>query len=119
MVHPMRHKARRLRRDATLAEQRLWQAIRNDALGVPFRRQHPIPPWIADFAAPRAMLIVEVDGGQHGGQRDAVRDAALTAAGWRVLRVWNNDVLGNLDGVLLAISAALPPAIPSPATQTP
>jgi very-short-patch-repair endonuclease len=96
----IRRTARRLRRDSTLAEHKLWQALRNDALGVPFRRQHPIPPYIADFAAPSLGLIVEVDGGQHAGDADAERDAALAAAGWRILRLWNNDVVGNLTGVL-------------------
>ena len=67
---------------------------------MPFRRQHPIPPYITDFAAPSLRLIVEVDGGQHSDGVDAERDAALTQAGWHVLRVWNNDVVGNLDGVV-------------------
>ncbi|WP_270934057.1 endonuclease domain-containing protein [Falsiroseomonas oryzae] len=99
--------ARRLRRDTTHAERTLWQALRHDALGVRFRRQHPIPPYVADFAAPRARLIVEVDGGQHGGRDDAERDAALRAAGWHVLRFWNNEVLSNTAGVVQRIAEAL------------
>jgi very-short-patch-repair endonuclease len=77
MVAPIRHRARRLRRDQTLAEHRLWQALRSDAPGVPFRRQHPVPPYVVDFACVGARLIIEVDGGQHAGDADAARDAAL------------------------------------------
>ncbi|PWS37279.1 hypothetical protein DFH01_10535 [Falsiroseomonas bella] len=100
-------KARRLRNAMTDAERKLWQALRFDALGVRFRRQHPVPPYVADFAAPAAMLIVEVDGGQHGGDADAARDAALRGAEWRVLRFWNDEVLGNRDGVIQRIAEAL------------
>ena len=107
MVAPLRKTARRLRRDSTLAENRLWQALRDDALGVPFRRQHPIPPYVADLAAPSVRLVVEVDGGQHGGPDDAVRDAFMQATGWRVLRFWNNEVLSNMEGVLHVIAEAM------------
>jgi very-short-patch-repair endonuclease len=99
--------ARRLRGEPTAAERKLWRALRHDALGVRFRRQHPIPPYFADFAAPGARLVVEVDGGQHGGEMDAVRDAAMGAAGWRVLRFWNNEVMANLDGVVARIIEAV------------
>jgi very-short-patch-repair endonuclease len=91
--------ARRLRRDATEAEKALWAMLRDDALGVRFRRQHPIPPHFADFACVLLKLVIEVDGGRHGGAADAVRDATLAARGWRMLRYWNNDVLSNRDGV--------------------
>ncbi|PWS36800.1 hypothetical protein DFH01_16865 [Falsiroseomonas bella] len=100
-------RARGLRGAGTDAEARLWAALRRDALGARFRRQHPVPPYVVDFACVEALVIVEVDGGQHGGARDARRDAALSAAGWLVLRYWNNDVLGNLEGVLEDISRHL------------
>jgi very-short-patch-repair endonuclease len=52
--------------------------------------------------------VIEVDGGQHAeSAADAVRDARLVAEGYRVLRFWNNDVLGNLEGVLLTIQLEL------------
>jgi primosomal protein N' (replication factor Y) len=92
--------ARRLRRDSTVAEQKLWRALRASALGVRFRRQHAIGADIADFACVEAMLVVEVDGGQHGGKADAERDGRMRDAGWRVARYWNNDVLDNLDSVV-------------------
>jgi very-short-patch-repair endonuclease len=108
MADPMlRDASRRLRRDATNAERRLWHCLRSNALGVRFRRQHPIPPYIADFACITARLVIEVDGGQHGDTRDAARDAAMQAAGCHLLRFWNNDVLNNIDGVLHRISEAL------------
>lgn len=61
----------------------------------------------ADFASHRAKLIIEVDGGQHGGEADAKRTAILTDEGCRVIRFWNNDVLGNADGVWTVIDGAL------------
>jgi very-short-patch-repair endonuclease len=100
-------RARRLRRDPTDAERALWHALRRNALGVGFRRQHPIPPYVADFACVEARIVVEVDGGQHGGPRDATRDAAMHAAGWRVLRFWNDEVLRNRAGVVTRIQDAL------------
>ena len=99
--------ARSLRRSLTTSERRLWHALRRNALGVPFRRQHPIPPYIADFAASSVWLIVEVDGSQHADGADAVRDAALLAAGWRVLRFWNNEVMANLEAVLVRVTEAI------------
>ena len=100
-------RARRLRRDSTDAERALWHALRRNALGANFRRQHPIPPYVADFACVEARIVVEVDGGQHGGPRDTTRDAAMHAAGWRVLRFWNDEVLHNKAGVLTRIKEAL------------
>jgi very-short-patch-repair endonuclease len=106
-----KYRARQLRREMTDAERRLWKHLRNDQLGgCTFRRQHPIPPYVADFACVDARVVVEVDGGQHAdSHRDAARDAFLVQHGWRVLRFWNNDVLANTEGVLLQILAALAP----------
>jgi very-short-patch-repair endonuclease len=101
--------SRRLRRDSTNAERILWQRLRANTFGVRFRRQHPIPPYIADFAAPTIRLVIEVDGGQHGGAADAERDATMTAAGWRIMRFWNNEVHDNLEGCLQRIAAAVAP----------
>jgi very-short-patch-repair endonuclease len=101
-------RARALRRTMTDSERALWRLLRSRALAnAKFRRQHPIPPHVADFACVAARLVVEVDGGQHGGAPDAARDAALRRAGWRVLRVWNHEVLANPAGVLEVIATAL------------
>ena len=83
----------------------MWARIRRKALdGFRFRRQHSIGPYVADFTWLEAMLVVELDGDQHGigrePERDAVRDAFIEAEGFHVLRVWNHDVYGNIDGVL-------------------
>jgi very-short-patch-repair endonuclease len=99
-----------MRRDPTIAERRLWQALRARHLaGTKFRRQAPIGAYIVDFVAPTAKLIVEVDGGQHAGtsERDLARTRALEAEGYRVIRFWNNDIIDNLDGVLQAIVDSL------------
>lgn len=69
----------------------------------------PIGPCIADFACYGARLVVELDGSHHAGSaRDLTRDAWRRRDGYRLLRVWNNDLTGNADGVLAAIRAALP-----------
>jgi very-short-patch-repair endonuclease len=96
-----------LLRNMTEAERALWRELRHDRLGCRFRRPHPIPPYIVDFACLVAKLVVEADGGQHADSRDQQRDAYLRRQGWRILRFWNNDVLQNRTGVLQTIAAAL------------
>lgn len=92
----------------TQAERKMWAALRNRGVaGVKFRRQHPIGPFIADFAAVELKLIVEIDGGQHGQETDARRSRYLEAQGWRIVRYWNNDVLGNIDGVIQDLTERL------------
>src|SRR5579872_4882043 len=101
--------SRRLRRDATMAEQRLWYRIRSrSTLGMKFVRQEPIGPYIVDFVCREYRLIIEVDGGQHAeNERDVVRDHWLHDHGYRVMRFWNNEVLENTEGVLETIADAL------------
>jgi very-short-patch-repair endonuclease len=70
-------------------------------------RQYPIGPYIADFAARQAHLVIELDGGQHGSERDAARTMLLEQFGYRVIRFWNNDVLANTDGVVEVIRREL------------
>jgi very-short-patch-repair endonuclease len=103
----IRIKARQLRRDQTDAEQRLWAKLRDRQLGgAKFRRQHPIGPFVADFCCPQRKLVVELDGGQHaeGVAADQKRSRFLKAQGYRVLRFWNHDVLGNTEAVLERIA---------------
>jgi very-short-patch-repair endonuclease len=104
---PPQHRAfaRSMRADSTKAENVLWQALRNKQLGgLKFKRQVPLEGYIIDFVCFEARLIVEVDGGQHSeSQSDAARDRHFEAAGFRVLRCWNDEVLKNIDGVCLAI----------------
>ncbi len=101
---------RKLRRDSTEAEKVIWRALRNRRLnGHKFRRQHPIGKFVADFCCMEAMLIVEIDGGQHDRQAeaDARRTSELERQGYRVVRFWNNEVLGNLEGVLTVLRQEL------------
>ena len=101
--------ARRLRRNSTTAEQRLWPRLRSRGLiGVKFVRQIPIGPYIVDFVCREHGLVVEVDGGQHAeNEYDTARDRWLRDHGYRVLRFWNNDVIENTDGVLESIASSL------------
>jgi len=97
-----------MRSHPTDAEHRLWHLLRAKRLAEwKFRRQAPIGPFTPDFVCHAAKLIVEADGGQHGGTRDARRDAWFESQGFRVLRFWNNDIFTNEEGVLTAIVAAL------------
>jgi very-short-patch-repair endonuclease len=100
-----------MRQTMTDAEARLWLRLRKPGVaGLRFRRQAPIGPYIVDFFCPQHRLVVEVDGGQHGddgeAERDRERDAWLAEQGYRVVRVWNNDVMENIEGVCDAIAAA-------------
>jgi very-short-patch-repair endonuclease len=111
--------ARTLRRSQKDAERKLRLLLRDRRLaGFKFRRQHPIGPFIVDFCCTEARVIVELDGGQHALRRDsdAARSRYLAGQGYRVLRFWNNEVLGNTSGVLERIveSLTLNPDRPSP-----
>ena len=116
--------ARRLRRDATPAERKLWAALKVlEPLQGHFRRQAPIGPYFADFAHHGLRLVVEVDGEQHGHpsgiEHDGIRTAYLERCGYRVLRFWNNEIRENLDGVMETILAALAAAPPTPDPSPP
>ena len=108
-VRPSTIRARNLRRSSTDAERILWRALREMSLSVNVRRQHPIGRYIADFAIPACKLVIEIDGGQHAmmTEADAHRTGALNELGYRVVRVWNNDVTGNLEGVLRMIASEI------------
>ena len=103
-------RSRELRNNATDAERKLWRHLRNRQLcRTRFNRQVPIGPFICDFVARTAKLIIELDGGQHAIRtaEDNRRTRFLNIHGYRVLRFCNNDVLENVEGVLAAIEAAL------------
>jgi very-short-patch-repair endonuclease len=93
----------------TDAERALWRLLRQRQIrGLRFRRQVPIDHYIVDFACLEARLVIEVDGGQHfESEADKRRDAYLHSQGFRVLRLWNNDVLLNPDGVHRVITDTL------------
>ena len=106
-----------MRVEPTEAERKLWWNLRHrlPVTGSHFRRQVHLGRYIVDFVSHGLKLIIEVDGGQHAEQerRDAVRTKFLESEGYRVLRFWNNDVLGNIDGVLEMIQSAIR-ATPTP-----
>ena len=101
--------ARKLRRERTEAENRLWSVVRNRQLdGEKFVFQFQIGPHVADFVCRSARLVVEVDGGQHADSAsDMERTRLIEAHGYSVIRFWNNDVLANIEGVAEEISRAL------------
>jgi very-short-patch-repair endonuclease len=96
------HRARSLRRAFTPAESKLWSKLRDRQLdGFKFVRQEPVGTYYTDFLCRERRLVVEVDGGQHAeSTADRRRDTDLAALGYRVIRIWNNDVIGNITGVL-------------------
>jgi very-short-patch-repair endonuclease len=97
----MRGAARRMRREPTDAESKMWWLLRDRRLvGFKFRRQVPFRNYVLDFVCFDRRIVVEVDGSQHGSKRDQIRDAALAAERFRVMRYWNNDVLQQPRAVL-------------------
>jgi len=101
-----------LRRNATIAERKLWSLLRNKQLANSrFRRQHPIGPYVADFFCASAKLIIELDGEQHGEKRNIEYDSArthfLNAQGYHVLRFSNIQVMKHADSVLEGIWLAI------------
>jgi very-short-patch-repair endonuclease len=117
-------RARRLRRDATRAERKLWYVLQRAQLdSLSFRRQHPIGTYIVDFYCPTIRLAIELDGGQHNEPRhqanDERRSQVLKTNGITVIRFWNNDVVENVEGVWdeiarVAATLKLRPATPTP-----
>ncbi len=113
-THPT---VKKLRENATDAERKLWHHLRRKQVNdLRFRRQYRLGAYIVDFVCLPARLVIEVDGGQHDtqGARDGVRTAWLTSQGFRVIRFWNNEVLGSIEGVLHVVGEQLALATPPP-----
>ena len=103
----IKQQAKKLRKEMTPAEQKLWQHLRNRHLfELKFRRQHPVGRFILDFYCHEHLLIVEVDGGIHElqSERDQMRTEWLQQQGYRVIRFKNEDVIFNIEGVLTEIA---------------
>jgi very-short-patch-repair endonuclease len=96
----------------TSAEILLWQRLRELPFEMRFRRQHPIGPYIVDFACPMRRLVVELDGATHSTDdqvtHDTVREKYLSARGWHILRCQNQDVYDHIDGVMETILRMAP-----------
>jgi very-short-patch-repair endonuclease len=104
--------ARKLRKVPTPAERKLWEYLRGNKLnGIYFRRQHAIGKYVPDFYAPKAKLIIELDGSQHIEQDeyDEDRTEYLEEQGYKVIRFWNNQVMNDIDGVIRAIVLTMEP----------
>ena len=108
-------RARRLRREQTVAERMLWAELRK--LKANIRRQAPIGRYIVDFFHPASRLVIEVDGPVHDEPerqlKDLDRTAWLTAQGYRVVRFAEKDVRDRLDHIVTSIAAEMAPP-PSP-----
>jgi very-short-patch-repair endonuclease len=111
--------ARTLRANTTEAERHLWGCLRaRQVTGVRVNRQVRVGPYVCDFAARSAGLVVDVDGGQHVADhpKEIARTALLEREGYRVIRFWNHDVLQNVEGLVAAIESALR-SLPRPLPQ--
>ena len=97
--------AKENRQKLTKAETIIWKHIKGANIeGVKFRRQHPIPPFIVDFAAIEIGLIIEIDGATHISdeelQNDKSREDYLKTKGFEIIRIRNLDIYNNLGGIL-------------------
>ena len=113
---PLLANAKSMRSHQTEAESKLWYHLRaHRFMGLKFKRQKPVGRYIADFVCWEHRLIVELDGGQHAEEAayDRQRDAWLRSQGYTVLRFWNHEVMGEMEGVLEQIRCAVAPE-PSP-----
>ena len=103
-------RARELRQRQTAAESLLWCVLRGRRLcGLKFRRQHPLPPFVVDFACIEMRFVVEIDGGYHDYlyANDLTRQQKIQAQGWRVIRFSNEEVLADVEAVAIAIAREL------------
>jgi very-short-patch-repair endonuclease len=109
MLRPEVATARKLRREMSLPEVRLWQRLRGKAGGLKFRRQHPVGPYVVDFCCRDASLVIEIDGEVHlrGDRpaRDDLRDLFLRENALRVLHVAAARILHDPDAAAAAIVA--------------
>jgi leucyl-tRNA synthetase len=102
--------AQSLRKTQTISEGLLWSVLRaNQLCGLKFRRQHPIEPWIVDFACPQKKLVVEIDGGYHNNvvENDLKRQKHLEELGWKVIRFTDKEVEEDAEVVARAIASEL------------
>ena len=111
--------ARKLRKEQTIQESKIWNLLRNrQFFGLKFKRQYPIGEYIADFVCIEKHIIIELDGGQHNSPENIAKDIERTryliTNGFKVLRIWNNEVDNNLEGVFLELKRQIVENEPSP-----
>ena len=100
--------SRKLRRNQTPQEQKLWNILRNNNFhNLKFKRQYPIGNFIVDFICIEKRIIIEIDGGQHNEPKNIINDNIRTqyfeSRKFKVIRFWNNDIDNNFDGVYKAL----------------
>jgi len=97
-------KRRELRHKQTKAEEILWESLRNNKIGIKFRRQYSLEGYVMDFYSPKAKMAIEIDGGQHyekdGKEYDKVREEIIISAGVKIMRFTNEEVIGDLERVI-------------------
>ena len=112
-----------LRNNSTKEEIILWQYLKQKQLGVKFRRQQPIGRYIADFVCFEKKIIIELDGGQHNEdeniKKDKIRDCFFEQNGYRVIRIWNNEINQNIEGVINKIITEIECPPPAGGPQSP
>jgi len=108
-------RARELRRNGTKPEAKLWNVLRGSPLGVSFRRQHPVGPYVLDFYSPALKVAIELDGDQHLQRQafEARRTRYLNAKGIRVIRFWNVEVNETFYGVCERIAEVMEALTPT------
>ena len=107
--------ARNLRKNTTIQERRLWNLLKNRQFhNLKFKRQQPIGDYIVDFICKEAKIIIEVDGGQHNESEnikyDKTRTEFLNGLGYKVIRIWNNEIYENIEGVIDILEHAIQPS---------
>ena len=117
--------SKNLRNNSTKEEIILWQYLKQKQLGVKFRRQQPIDKYIVDFACFAPKIIIEIDGGQHNEEenlkKDKTRDLFFKQNGYKVIRIWNNEIHQSIEGVINKIQKEIecPPPEGGPASMMP
>ena len=95
----------------TPQELKLWFYLKSKKLGVKFRRQHGIGPYIADFYCKEKNLVIELDGSTHKNEKeyDKGRNDYMETLGLKVLRFWNGEIDKNIEEILKIIRKNLLP----------
>jgi very-short-patch-repair endonuclease len=108
----MKERRKDLRKSLTPQEYKLWFYLKNNNLGVKFRRQHGIGPYIVDFYCKKKNLVIELDGSQHleNKEYDKERNEYIETLHIKVLRFWNNEIDNNIEGVLMKIQNYIHPS---------
>ena len=111
---PAKRVSARMRKTMSEAERALWLRLRDQQLGVKFRRQHPFRDFELDFVCPEQHLVIEIEGEREPAQvaAELARTGMLEQAGYKVLRFENDEVMNNIDDVVAAIARVLPPPAP-------